>query len=191
VGKVFDGIDERLAGWIARQRLFFVGTAPDGDGRVNVSPKGPIESLRVVDGSTVAYLDLIGSGIETVAHVRQNRRICIMLCAFEGPPRVVRLHGQARVHLPGDDRYEELLAGFDVTAVPAAERAMRSIIEVDVERVADSCGYDVPLMRYDGVRPQRTAWVESKLAKSGDGAFDRYVADKNAESIDGLPGMPV
>jgi len=191
VGKVFDGIDERLAGWITRQRLFFVGTAPEGDGRVNVSPKGPIESLRVVDGTTVAYLDLIGSGIETVAHVRQNGRICIMLCAFEGPPRVVRLHGQARVHLPGGDYVMELLEGFDLGAVPAAERVTRSIIEVDVERVADSCGYDVPLMRYDGVRPQRMAWVDSKLAKSGDGAFVRYVADKNAESIDGLPGMPV
>jgi hypothetical protein len=189
VGKVFDGIDAKLADWIGRQRLFFVGSAPSEGGHVNVSPKGPIESLRVVDDRTVAYIDLVGSGIETVAHAGQNGRICVMLCAFEGPPRVLRLHGQATVHRPESRRYQELVAGFSLTAVPAAEWVARSIVEVGVQRVADSCGYDVPLMSYDGVRPQRMAWVESKLAKSGETVFAEYIAEKNVESIDGLPGM--
>jgi hypothetical protein len=189
VGKVFEGIDAKLTDWIGRQRLFFVGSAPSEGGHVNVSPKGPIETLRVVDDRTVAYVDLVGSGIETVAHAGQNGRICVMLCAFEGPPRVLRLHGQATMHRPESPRYQELVAGFDLAAVPAAEWVARSIVEVDVQRVADSCGYDVPLMSYEGVRPQRMAWVESKLAKSGETVFAEYIAEKNAESIDGLPGM--
>src|SRR5919202_4556245 len=102
MGKVFDAIDEKLAAWIARQRLFFVGTAPSGaDGHVNVSPKGPIGSLRVLDQHTVAYLDVIGSGAETIAHLRENGRIVVMICAFEGPPRIVRLHGRGEVLEPG------------------------------------------------------------------------------------------
>ncbi|MDX6591924.1 MAG: hypothetical protein QOJ13_1120 [Gaiellales bacterium] len=190
VGKVFEDIDAKLTDWMAGQRLFFVGSAPAEGGHVNVSPKGPIESLRVIDDRTVAYVDLVGSGIETVAHAGQNGRICIMLCAFDGPPRILRIHGEATVHRPGGDRYQELMAGFDLVAVPAAEWVARSIVEVSVQRVADSCGYDVPLMSYDGVRPQRMAWIEKKLAKSGDAVFADYVAQKNAESIDGLPGMP-
>jgi hypothetical protein len=189
VGKVFDGIDANLARWIARQPMFFVGSAPDAGGHVNVSPKGPIGSLAVLDQHTVAYLDLVGSGIETVAHARQNGRICVMLCAFQGPPRILRIHGRATVHLPGEHRFEDLVTRFDAAAVPAAEQATRSIVAVDIERVADSCGYDVPLMRYDGARPQRQAWVESKLAKNGADAMSEYVARRNAESIDGLPGL--
>jgi hypothetical protein len=101
MAKVFDAIDARLAAWIARQRMFFVATAPTGDGgHVNVSPKGPIETLRVLDEHTVAYLDLVGSGAETVAHLQDNGRIVVMLCAFEGPPRIVRLHGRGEVLEP-------------------------------------------------------------------------------------------
>src|SRR5215218_2146572 len=95
---VYEAIDDHLRGWIARQSLFFVGTAPSGDGgHVNVSPKGPIGTLRVLDDHTVAYLDLIGSGAETIAHLRANGRIVVMLCAFEGPPRIVRLHGRGEI----------------------------------------------------------------------------------------------
>src|SRR5438477_13150513 len=108
MGKVFEGIDERLAAWIGAQHLFFVATAPDHGGHVNVSPKGPIESLVVVDAHTIAYLDLIGSGAETAAHLRQNGRICVMLCAFSGPPRILRLHGRGAVLQPDADGYEEL-----------------------------------------------------------------------------------
>src|SRR4029079_13904767 len=102
MGKVFDHIDEKLAGWIGRQRLFFVATAPTEGGHVNVSPKGPIGSLRILDERTVEYDDHVGSGAETAAHLRENGRICVMLCAFDGPPRIVRLHGRGEV-IAADD----------------------------------------------------------------------------------------
>ena len=178
-------IDARLASWIRRQRLFFVGTAPSGDGgHVNVSPKGPIETLAVLDERTVAYLDLIGSGIETVAHLRENGRIVVMLCAFEGPPRIVRLHGRGDVVEARTAAFDDLATacGFDV---PVNARA---IVRVAVDRIADSCGYGVPLMDYVGERPQQAVWVERKLAQSPT-ALDDYVRDENARSIDGLRGI--
>lgn len=168
MGKVHASIDEKLAAWIGRQRLFFVATAPSAGGHVNVSPKGPIDTLRVVDGHTIEYVDHVGSGAETVAHLRDNGRICVMLCAFEGPPRIVRLHGRGEV-------------------VPAADVAdgTRGVVRVHVERISDSCGFGVPLMEYVGDRPQRDAWLASKGA---DGLRD-YVAENNAVSIDGLPSV--
>jgi Pyridoxamine 5'-phosphate oxidase len=181
MGKVFDSIDERLEAWIARQRMFFVGTAPSGDGgHVNVSPKGPIETLRVLDPRTVAYLDLVGSGAETIAHLRENGRIVIMLCAFEGGPRIVRLHGSGEV-LDG--------AAVEFPGASAMPVQRRSVIRVAVDRIADSCGYGVPLMSYEGERTQMRAWTERKLAKGGPGAIDDYMAEKNAVSIDGLPAL--
>jgi hypothetical protein len=181
MAKVFDAIDPRLAAWIARQRMFFVATAPSSDrGHVNVSPKGPIETLRVLDEHTVAYLDLVGSGAETVAHLHDNGRIVVMLCAFEGPPRIVRLHGRGEV-LEAD-----AVEFPDTTALPQQHR---TVIRVDVERIADSCGFGVPLMAYEGERPQSRAWAQSRLAKGGPGALDEYVAEKNAVSIDGLPAL--
>src|SRR3977135_2799512 len=117
MAKVFDAIDARLAAWIARQRMFFVATAPSGEGgHVNLSPKGPIETLPVLDEPTVAYLDLVGSGAETVAHLHDNGRIVVMLCAFEGPPRIVRLHGRGEVVAVGDPDFEERLARCAVAA---------------------------------------------------------------------------
>ena len=181
MAKIFDAIDERLAAWIARQRMFFVATAPSGaGGHINASPKGPIETLRVLDEHTVAYLDLIGSGAETIAHLRDNGRIVVMLCSFDGPPRIVRLHGRGEVLDVG---------AIDFPAVTALPEQHRTVIRVDVERIADSCGYGVPLMSYEGERPQSRAWAESKLAKGGPGALDEYVAEKNAVSIDGLPAL--
>src|SRR5919198_821632 len=190
MGKTFDEIDDKLAAWIGRQRMFFVGTAPSGaEGHVNVSPKGPIESLRIFGPRQVGYVDLIGSGTETVAHLRENRRIVIMLCAFEGSPRIVRLHGRGEVIPIGDSRFAELEAQFDLDAVPAAVEGARAIVLVEVERVADSCGYGVPLMRYEGERPQQLAWIESKLRQGGEDALMDYVAERNAISIDGLPAF--
>src|SRR5881227_4356924 len=108
---LFERIEDAHRDWIARQRLFFVGTAPlDADGHVNVSPKGPMGSLQVLDDHTVAYLDAYGSGTETIAHVRENGRIVVMICAFEGPPRILRLHGRGRVLQSGTPEYDELLA---------------------------------------------------------------------------------
>jgi len=135
--------------------MFFVATAPEIGGHINLSPKGPIESLQVLDRHTIAYLDLIGSGAETVAHLRQNGRICVMLCAFQGRPRILRMHGRGTVLAPGCDRFDQTIAAFDLAAMPAAEHAARSIILVELERIADSCGFDVPLMIDHGHRPQR------------------------------------
>src|SRR5690348_298876 len=178
MGKVYSEIDEKLAAWIERQRLFFVGSAPlAADGHVNVSPKGDLRWFRVLGPREVAYLDFVGSGAETIAHARENGRIVVMFCAFAGPPRIVRLHGRATVHPPDG----ELAAHFD-----PPEHAVRSVIRVDVERIADSCGYGVPLMRYEGKRTQQEAWVEKMVR---DGALDAYVAEKNARSIDGLPAV--
>ena len=185
MGKVFDVIDEHLRDWIARQPVFFVGTAPlDGDGHVNVSPKGPGGSFRVLGERRVAYLDIVGSGAETIAHLRENGRIVVMFCAFEGPPRIVRLHGRGRV-VPVDDPGLDGIA-FDTEARPEAQR---SVILVDVTRIADSCGYGVPLMSYAGERPHQALWVERTLAKGGPDAIAAYRATHNARSIDGLPAL--
>jgi Pyridoxamine 5'-phosphate oxidase len=189
VGKIFDGIDERLARWIAAQPMFFVGSAPlDEDGHVNVSPKGPIETLRVLDPHTVAYLDFVGSGAETIAHVRENGRIVIMFCAFQGPPRILRLHGQGRVVAASDGEFDTLLAraGFDQPATPEARRA---IVVVDIERVADSCGYGVPLMSYEGRRPHLDLWAAKKVRVGGPEAMLDYQRENNTFSLDGLPAV--
>jgi pyridoxamine 5'-phosphate oxidase-like protein len=188
MAKVFDGIDERLAAWIAAQRLFFVATAPSAGGHVNVSPKGPIETLSVVGPDRVAYLDRIGSGAETAAHLRDDGRITIMLCALEGPPRIVRLHGRGSLVAAGDPGFAQRLAETGLEAVDLPE-VRRAVVDVAVQRVSDSCGYGVPLMSFEGHRPQTARWAETKLRKEGPGALARYVEAKNARSIDGLPAF--
>ena len=168
--------------------MFFVGTAPSGDGgHINVSPKGPIGSLKVIDDHTVAYLDIVGSGAETIAHLRDNGRICVMFCAFEGPPRILRLHGHGDYLVPGDAGFDELLAaGF---AEPEAPQARRAIIRVAVTRIADSCGYGVPLMAYEGRRPHMDLSTAKRLRVEGPDAMQRYQEAHNRESIDGLPAI--
>jgi hypothetical protein len=188
--RVLDEIDETLAAWIARQPMYFVASAPlDADGHVNLSPKGPGSTLRVLDPRTVAYLDYTGSGAETTAHLHQNGRIVVMLCAFSGPPQIIRLHGTGEVVIPDDPRFAALLERFADEPLPRV--ALRSIIRVDVTRIAKSCGYTVPLMSYEGERPHMPAWTEKKLRTGGAGALDDYRAQKNATSIDGLPSVPV
>jgi predicted pyridoxine 5'-phosphate oxidase superfamily flavin-nucleotide-binding protein len=189
MGRLYDHIDDSQRAWIARQPLFFVGTAPRADdGHVNVSPKGPIGTLRVLDDHTVAYLDMVGSGAETIAHLRENGRIVVMLCAFDGPPRILRLHGRGEVVLPELPEFAALLerAAFEQ---PAVEGARRAIIVVHVERVADSCGYGVPLMRHEGTRPHADAWAQKRIRVHGPDALAEYQAEKNALSIDGLPAL--
>jgi hypothetical protein len=179
MAKTFDGIDDRLAAWIAAQPVFFVGTAPlAADGHVNVSPKGLAGTFVVLGPRSVAWLDLTGSGIETVAHVRENGRLTVMFCAFAGPPRIVRLHGRGSVLVPGDD-------GFDVLAdrFPPLP-GVRSIITVDVERVSDSCGFGVPLMSFAGERTDLPQWAQRK----GPEGIAEYHRTRNAASIDGLAG---
>ena len=122
MGKVHEHIDQRLSEWIMHQPMFFVGSAPSGDGgHINLSPKGPIGTFRVLDGHTVAYLDVVGSGAETIAHVRQNGRIVIMFCAFTGPPLILRLHGSGTIVQRGDEGFEQLAASFDQPDPPPAE----------------------------------------------------------------------
>jgi len=189
MGRQHDTIDDRLSAWIARQSLFFVGTAPlAGEGHVNVSPKGPIGSLRVLGPTTIAYLDIIGSGAETLAHLRENGRIVVMLCSFDGPPRILRLHGRGEVLLPDHDDYDRVTAtaDFEDPSVPAGRR---SVVRVEISRIAESCGYGVPLLSYEGARPHSAAWARKKLRVGGQDALADYVAEKNARSIDGLPAV--
>ena len=187
MGREYEAIDERWRDWIARQPLFFVGTAPRGDdGHVNVSPKGPGGTLRVLDESTVAYLDVTGSGAETIAHLRENGRIVVMFCAFDGPPKILRLHGRGEVVAKDDPRFADLLERRDFDELGPPE-ARRTVILVHVARVADSCGYGVPLMSYEGERPHHDAWAQKKMRVGGPGAIADYQREKNATSLDGLP----
>lgn len=181
MSKVYDRIDDALARLISAQRMFFVATAPlDPAGHLNLSPKG-LESFRVIDPHTVAYLDLTGSGVETVAHLRENGRIVLMFCTFEGPPKVLRLYGRGEAVAPGDPRFEQLRGRF--TERPG----MRSIVVVALDRIADSCGWGVPLYRYEGERAQLIEWAEKK----GPSGLEEYRAAHNRTSIDGLPGLEV
>jgi hypothetical protein len=180
MGRVYESLEDGVAGFIGRQHVFFVATAPSGpDGHVNVSPKGLDGTFAVLDRGTVAYLDLIGSGIETVAHLRDNGRIVLMFCSFDGPPRIVRLHGRGDVVSPGHPDWEGLAGKFP------AHPGRRAVIRVAVERVADSCGYGVPLLRFEGERTRLTEYHE----KAGPDRLAEYVTTRNAESIDGLPGL--
>jgi hypothetical protein len=179
MAKVYNEIDDALAGFIGSQRMFFVATAPlDPAGHVNLSPKG-LQSFRVIDPKTVAYLDLTGSGIETVSHLRENGRIVIMFCAFEGSPRIVRLHGRGKAVEPGDPGFGDLLPLFP--ELPGA----RSVVLVSLEKISDSCGYGVPLYRYEGERSQLLEWAQRK----GPAGLTQYRAENNRTSIDGLPGL--
>lgn len=176
---VLERIDQDIRGWIARQHLFFVASAPlSGDGFVNCSPKG-LDSLRVLDDHSLAYLDLVGSGVETVAHVRENGRVLIMLCAFDGPPRIMRFHGTGEVLAPGTGAFDALIGDFP------PQDGVRSIIRVAVSRISDSCGYGVPLMDFKEDRRALPAWAE----KRGPDGLRDYQNDSNAQSLDGLDGV--
>ena len=189
MARQYDTIDEHLAGWIARQSMFFVGSAPLAeDGHVNVSPKGPIGSLRVLGPTTVAYLDIYGSGAETIAHLRENGRIVVMLCAFAGPPRIVRLHGRGELLRPDDEGFDALLERADFED-PAIAEARRAIVRVDVTRISDSCGYGVPLMQYEGQRPHSTLSANKHLRTKGAEGYAAFAAERNASSLDGLPAV--
>jgi len=172
-------IDERMRQWIERQKLFFVATAPLAeDGHVNCSPKG-LDGLRVLGPKKLGYVDLGGSGIETVAHIRENRRITIMLCAFEGPPKIFRFYGKGSAVLPGDPDFDELLAQFP------EQPTVRNFVVVDVERIIDSCGFGVPEYEYRKERQSLANWVNAKT----DEELAEYRRAKNAKSLDGLPGI--
>jgi Pyridoxamine 5'-phosphate oxidase len=187
MGKVYDGISAKLASWMEAQPIFFVGTAPlAGDGLVNISPKGTCGTFRVLDAHTVSYLDLTGSGIETVAHLRENGRICVMFCAFDGGPNIVRLHGTGRAVHPADPGFDEAFAVFGEAGASRRPQA-RSVIVVEVARVADSCGYSVPRMALVEERDILDSWAQTR----GIEKLKAYRATRNATSLDGLPALRV
>jgi hypothetical protein len=190
MAKTYQAIDEHWREWIAKQAMFFVGSAPlDADGHVNVSPKGPIGTLRVIDDRTVAYLDVVGSGSETIAHIRENGRVVVMFCAFDGPPRILRLHGRGEILLPDDPRFDSLIAehGFEDLGLPESRR---SIVVVHVDRISDSCGYGVPLMSYEGRREHYPKSAAKRLRTLGAEGMVEFGRERSAESIDGLPAVP-
>jgi hypothetical protein len=179
MGKEYTEIDERLQDWIERQKMFFVATAPSSaGGLINCSPKG-LDSLRVTGPQELAYVDTGGSGIETVAHLRDNGRITVMMCAFEGPPKIFRFYGAGTALEPRDEGFDELLAQFP--PMPAA----RNIIRIRVDRIIDSCGYGVPLYDFKAHRDS----LGNYFSKQSDEAIWAYRRENNTESLDGLPGL--
>jgi predicted pyridoxine 5'-phosphate oxidase superfamily flavin-nucleotide-binding protein len=179
VGKVRSEIDDVTREFIAAQKIFFVASAPLGaEGHANISPKG-LDTLRILGPRTVAYLDFNGSGVETIAHLKENGRIVLMFCAFQGPPDIFRVYGRGRVVEANEAEFAALAESF-----PAFDQ-VRSIIQVEVTRVTDSCGYGVPLFKYEGERTQLQAWA----SKRGAAGLKEYRQEKNRSSIDGLPGL--
>ena len=179
MGKQYTEIDEKIKGWISKQRIFFVSTAPlSGDGHINCSPKG-LDCFRVLGPKTIGYVDTGGSGIETLAHLRENGRIVIMMCAFDGPPKIFRFYGVGRAIEPHEADFDDLLSRFPES--PAA----RNIIVIDVEQIIDSCGYSIPRYDYQGERDILSKWATSK----GEQGVTEYQQQKNRESLDGLPGV--
>ena len=179
MGKEYTEINPEIQAWIGRQHMFFVSTAPlAGEGLINCSPKG-LESLRVLGLHKMAYLDIGGSGIETVAHLKENGRIVIMMCAFSGPPKIYRFYGQGAVIEPQDEGFDALLGEFP--SLPAA----RNIIVIEVERIIDSCGYGVPLYDFQKDRNSLQNYYASKAEKE----VLAYRAERNSLSLDGLQGL--
>jgi len=177
MGDTHERLNDKLRAFIGKQKMFFVATAAR-DGTVNVSPKG-YDSVAIIDEATIAYLDFGGSGIETLAHVKENGRITLMWCAFEGPANILRVYGQGEAVSFDESGFAELLALF-----PGFDRA-RSVIKIKVERIADSCGWGVPFYEFKGEREQLKRWVDNR---SEDEWKERRYAS-NALSIDGLPGL--
>ena len=179
MGKTFQTIEPRIQIFLEKQKLFFVSTAPlDKEGLVNCSPKG-WDCLRILDPLTVAYVDLTGSGAETIAHLKENQRITLMFCAFEGPPKIVRLYGKGEVLERDTPAFNALIDQFP--NYPSA----RSIIKIAVHRISDSCGYTVPLYEFKEERDTMEKWVAKKGAEN----LDSYRAEKNKFSLDGLPAF--
>ena len=179
MGKIRSMIDDEARKFIEAQRVFFVASAPlDAAGHVNLSPKG-LDTFRILSPTTVAYLDFKCSGVETIAHLKENGRIVLMFCAFQGPPNIFRLYGHGRVIEPHEAEFAALAESFPDHENP------RSIIVVELTRIKDSCGYGVPLFKYEGEREQLQAWARNR----GPERLKAYREEKNRRSIDGLPGV--
>jgi hypothetical protein len=181
MAKTFADIDEKMAAFLLAQPVFFVATAPlSADGHLNCSPKGNDGAFKVLGRRKVAYRDFNGSGVETISHLRENGRVVLMFCVFDGPPRIVRLHGRGRSVFNHDEDFDYLSEQF------GGAELTRSFIVVDVERVSDSCGFGVPLMTFQGHRGKLERWAD----KMGEDGLARYREENNQFSLDGLPGLP-
>ena len=179
MGKLYTEITPEIEAWIQQQHLFFVATAPLGaEGHINCSPKG-LDTLRIVGPRKVAYLDLTGSGAETIAHLRENGRIVFMFCALAGPPKIIRLHGQGQVLTPVSSNWPEFYAKF------FDYMSARTIIVADIDRISDSCGYGVPKYEYVAERDALQRWAKNKGADK----LAAYRLENNVHSIDGLPAL--
>lgn len=178
MGRAFDTITPQMREFIERQHVYFVATAPDSGGRVNISPKG-YDSFCVLGDNSVCYLDLTGSGAETIAHLRDNGRVTFMFCAFEGKPNIVRLYGTGRFVRPGDSEFDELLTNF------GSFDGARSIVVADIDRTSTTCGYSVPFMDFQEERQR----LNEHWSNKSDSDLDEYWRAKNAKSIDGLPAL--
>ena len=179
MGEVFGGLEDGLREFISAQHVFFVATAPlSAEGHVNLSPKG-LDTFRVLGPRQLAYLDLTGSGVETVSHLKENGRIVLMFCAFQGPPKILRVYGRGRAVEPTEAEFEALAAHF-----PDLE-GKRSVIIVDISRIADSCGFGVPLLKFEAQRDQLTAWA----SRLGTEKMAAYRSERNSASIDGMRGL--
>ncbi|MEV0224989.1 pyridoxamine 5'-phosphate oxidase family protein [Streptomyces sp. NPDC050704] len=188
MGKTHERIDGRLRTFIEAQPIFFTATAPlSGDGTVNLSPKGLTGSFAVLDEHTVAYLDFAGSNAETIAHLRENGRITLMWCAFQGPPNIVRVHGHGEPVFRDDPRFAELLTHFP--GIDPTPHGLRAVIVVTAELIRDTCGYAVPTMSYDEDRDLHA----KRFAREDDASLSAYFEKKDhvGTSLDGLPGLPL
>lgn len=188
MGKTHERITGRLRDFIEAQPVFFTATAPLADsGTINLSPKGLTGSFAVLDDRTVAYLDFAGSNAETVAHLRENGRITLMWCAFQGPPDIVRVHGRGEPVFRDDPRWAELMTHFP--SIDTSLHGLRAVIVVHAELIRDTCGYAVPLMTYDRDRDLHAR----RFAREDDASLSAYFEKKDhiATSIDGLPGLPL
>ncbi|MFC3502867.1 pyridoxamine 5'-phosphate oxidase family protein [Micromonospora krabiensis] len=188
MGKTYERIDGRLRTFIEEQPMFFTATAPlTGDGTINLSPKGLRGSWAVLDELTVAYLDFAGSNAETIAHLRENGRITLMWCAFQGPPNIVRVHGRGEPVFRDDPRWPRLVRHFP--DIDTSRHGLRAIIVVSADLIRDTCGYAVPLLSYDSDRDLHA----KRFTREDDASLSAYFAKKEhvARSIDGLPGLPL
>jgi len=177
MGKFHDSIQQPHREFIEHQKMFFVATAPlAADTHINLSPKG-IDSFRVLSSTRVAYMDIVGSGNETSAHILENGRITFMFCAFDGPPNILRLYGKGYTVLPTDAAWQELAPHFHL------HMATRQLIVADVYKVQTSCGFSVPLYEYTGERDHADKWA----VKKGPEGLEQYKKEKNRISLDGLP----
>lgn len=181
MGNVVASITPSLQTWIKKQKMFFVASAPlTPEGHVNCSPKG-LDSFRIVNDHQVVYQDLAGSGVETIAHIQENQRLTIMFCAFDGPPKIIRLYGKGEVITKQHPEFNSMHALF------TPHDGLRAYIRLNVDRIGDSCGYSVPLYEFKADRDVLNKWVANK----GVEGIQQYMAEKNKTSIDGLPGLQI